>query len=379
MNLVIDENISFAEEAFTQFRNVKLLHGRKITKEELQTADVLIVRSITKVDEELLEGAPVKFVGTATIGTDHVDLGYLKSHEIFFQDAAGCNADAVAEYVFTSLSKFAKDNSFSLEEKTIGIIGVGNIGNRVARLAEAIGMRVIKNDPPLQRKTGSKEFLPLEEIFNADIITLHVPLNLEGKDKTFHLFDGEELLYLKNGAVIINASRGQVIDNSALLKLVREKSFLVNLDVWENEPDINIDLLKQVHIASPHIAGYSLEGKINGTIIIYNALCNFFNIKPLWSPVLPEVDKKEIKIKYNGNLSVALYEIFNSAYKIKDDDDRMRVLESLPVKDRPGYFDKLRKDYPFRREFNNYKIIVSNPDENIMNVLKSFRFNVEAG
>ncbi|MHB8339350.1 MAG: 4-phosphoerythronate dehydrogenase, partial [Ignavibacteriaceae bacterium] len=377
MILVVDENISFAEEAFSQFGEVRLLPGRKITRETLLSADALIVRSITKVDENLLRDTPVKFVGTATIGTDHIDLEYLKSNKIIFKDAAGCNADAVAEYVFTSISLLANEYSFSFEEKTLGVIGVGNIGSRVARLAESVGMKVLKNDPPLQRRTGSNEYVSLEKALNADIITFHVPLNLEGVDKTFHLINAEKLSSLKRGTILINASRGQVIDNSVLVKFIKEKSLLVNLDVWENEPDINIDLLNQVCIATPHIAGYSLEGKINGTIIIYNALCSFLKVKPIWDPIFQKVRENEITINYNGKLTATLTNMFKSAYAIKEDDARMRMIENLEKKDCSAYFDKLRKEYPFRREFSNYKAVISNGDERILNIIKSFRFQVE--
>ncbi len=378
MNLVVDENISFGQEAFSQFGNVKLLHGRKIINEELKNADVLIVRSITKVNKELLENTPVKFVGTATIGTDHIDLEYLNSRGIYFKDAAGCNADAVTEYVFTSILNFAVDNSFSIEGQSIGVIGIGNIGSRISRLAEWLGMDVLKNDPPQQRKTGDQDYVSLEEALRADIITFHVPLNLDGIDKTFHLIDERKLSTLREKQIIINASRGQVIDNPVLLKFISEKNLLVNLDVWENEPAINVNLLNWVHLASPHIAGYSLEGKINGTVIIYKALCNFLNAAATWSPFLPEVQNNEIKINYDGNLTKTLHEIFNSVYPIKEDDSRMRAMKNMKDKDRAAYFDKLRKEYPLRREFKNYKVTLSNADEKIVNALRKFRFYVEA-
>ena len=377
MKLVVDENISFAKEAFSQFGKVNLLHGRKITRDELLSADALIVRSITKVDEKLLHNTPVKFVGTATIGTDHIDLEYLKSQHIFFKDAAGCNADAVAEYVFTSIVQFAKHHSFSIEDKSLGIVGVGNIGSRVAKIAEAIGMKVVMNDPPLQRRIGRNEFVPLEEALKADIITFHVPLNSEGPDRTLHLIDEEKLYSLKKGTILINASRGEVIDNQKLTEFIARKSLSINLDVWENEPDINIDLLKRVYLATPHIAGYSLEGKINGTIIIYNALCNFLNMYPSWAPYLPKVNKNNIAINYNRNINSALYEIFNNIYSIKKDDDTMRMMKNLDKIDRPIYFDKLRKEYQFRREFSNYSITAANADEKILSILKSFRFKLE--
>ena len=377
MNLVVDENISFAEEAFSQFGEVKLLHGRQITKDEINAADILIVRSITKVNKDLLEGTPVKFAGTATIGTDHIDLEYLKKRNIFFKDAAGCNADAVAEYVFTVISHFAFENAFSIEDKMIGIVGIGNIGSRIARLAENIGMPIIKNDPPLERKLGKAGFSNLEKIFTADIVTFHVPLNLDGIDKTYHLINEEELLKLKDNAVLINASRGQVITNDDLVKIRNRKKLFVNLDVWENEPDINPILLNQINLATPHIAGYSLEGKVNGTKIIYDSLCNYLNIEPTWSPVLPKISDNEIKIDYDGNLTTALYKIFNKIYPIKEDDDKLRLAVKMNNKERAIYFDKLRKNYPLRREFSNYKIKATNADAKFVKVLNSFRFNVE--
>ncbi len=377
MNLIVDENISFAEEAFSQFGKVKLLHGRKITKEEINAADILIVRSITKVNKELLEDTPIKFVGTATIGTDHIDLEYLKKRNIFFKDAAGCNADAVAEYVFTAISHFAFKNSYSIEDKIIGIVGMGNIGSRIARLAENIGMPIIKNDPPLERKLGNTGFSNLEKILTADIVTFHVPLNPDGIDKTYHLMQEEELLKLKDDVVLINASRGQVIANDDLEKILNRKRLFVNLDVWENEPGINPNLLNQTNLATPHIAGYSLEGKVNGTKIIYDSLCNYLNIHPTWSPVLPKISDNEIKIDYDGNLTNALYKILNKVYPIKEDDNGLRKAVQMDSKDRAVYFDKLRKNYPLRREFSNYKIKVTNADAKFVKVLNGFRFNVE--
>lgn len=377
MNLVVDENISFAEEAFSQFGKVKLLHGRQITKNEINTADILIVRSITKVNKDLLEGTPIKFVGTATIGTDHIDLDYIKNKNIFFKDAAGCNADAVAEYVFTSISHFAFKNTYPIEDKIIGIVGIGNIGSRIAKHAENIGMSILKNDPPLERKLGKTGFSTLEKIFTADIVTFHVPLNLNGIDKTYHLMQEERLSRLNDGMVLINASRGQVIDNEDLVKILNRKKLYVNLDVWENEPDINPILLNQVNLATPHIAGYSLEGKVNGTKIIYDSLCNYLNVEPTWSPILPKISDNEIKIDYDGNLTTALYKIFNKIYPIKEDDNGLRKAVEMDNKERAVYFDKLRKNYPLRREFSNYKIKVTNADDKFVKVLSSFRFNVE--
>lgn len=376
MKIVIDENISYAQEAFQQFGNVTLLHGRKITNNELKETDALIVRSITKVNEELLKGTPVKFVGTATIGTDHIDLEYLKSRNIYFSDAKGCNADAVAEYVFTSIFRIAAEQNIPLKDKIIGVVGVGNIGSRIVRLAKAVGMNVLMNDPPLKRASGSNDFVLLDKIYAADIITLHVPLNKEGEDKTVHLFNSENLKKLKDSTILINASRGQVVDNPDLLNIIEKKNLNVVLDVWENEPDINIDLLKKVNFSSPHVAGYSLEGKVNGTTMIYNALCRFLNVSPSWQPALPAVSNPIIELQLENNFEQTLNDIFHTIYDIKRDDDDMRNMIGMQENERPKYFDALRKNYPLRREFSNYKIKLNSKDDELLKIVKAFRFNI---
>ncbi len=380
LNIVADENISYAEEAFSRFGKVTLCHGRKITKDLLKDTDALVVRSITKVNKDLLEGTPVKFVGTATIGTDHIDKSYLKEKSIAFSDAAGCNADAVAEYVFTALLKTAVEKNFKLEGKTIGIVGVGNIGSRIARLAPLLGMKVLKNDPPLHRKTGSDEYVPFENIFDADIVTLHVPLNMDGIDKTYHMFDADNLERLKDGTILINACRGQVVDNPALLKIIEKKNLTVILDVWENEPDINTDLLNKVFIGSPHIAGYSLEGKVNGTSFIYDALSKFLGKEDGWKPALPEVEDNFISLNLSEEKEHLLYNLFNKIYPIKRDDNNLRELINMKADERPVSFDKLRKNYPLRRELNNYAVDISDIDNDLRNVLTGFRLkNVPKG
>ncbi len=283
LNIVVDENIAFAKQAFNEFGNVILLPGREITNDKLRNTQILIIRSVTQINETLLKNTPVMFVGTTTIGTDHIDLDYLKKNNIAFCDAKGCNAYSVAEYVIAALIDISVKLNFSLKDKTIGIVGVGNVGSKVAEFAEAFGMKVLLNDPPLQRNGVKKNFVNLEKILSADIITLHTPLNLTGTDKTFHLLNINNLKQIKDGAVLINTARGAVINNTDLLEVIESKNLKVVLDVWENEPDIKIELLKQVLIATPHIAGYSLEGKINGTKIIYNSLCTYLKIRPTFS------------------------------------------------------------------------------------------------
>lgn len=372
LKIIADENIAYAEEAFSLLGDISFLHGREITNEVLKKADVLLVRSVTNVDEKLLDGTKVKFIGTATIGTDHIDTKYLNENNIAFSSAKGCNADAVAEYVLTAISKIVAEKNLLFNELTIGVVGCGNIGSRVAKYVSALGMKVLKNDPPLQRISKNNNFVSIDEIENADIITLHVPLNTEGIDKTVHLFNKERLLRLKENSILINTSRGAVVDNNALLEILQSKNITTVLDVWENEPQINEYLLKMTTLATPHIAGYTLEGKVNGTKIIYDALCRFLNVKSIWKPELPSVTENRIKIKLQQPIEEIISLLSSRIYDIKNDDLQLKNSEN-PVKN----FDLLRKYYPLRREFNNYFIEFNQQNEKLEKTLKTLRFNIK--
>jgi erythronate-4-phosphate dehydrogenase len=358
MKIVVDENISFAEEAFSTMGDVQLSHGREITNEMLRDADALIVRSIANVNEELLSNTPVRFVGTATIGTDHIDKNYLQQNGITFADAAGCNSHAVKEYVFAAIFNLCVKHNISLVGKSIGIIGCGNIGSKVAEVAESLGLKVYKNDPPLQRAGNSNKFCSLDEALECDIVTCHVPLNKGGKDNTVHLIDEDKLKIIRPGAILINSSRGPVIDNKALKqKLMKHIDLHVVLDVWENEPDFDVELLKLIDIGSAHIAGYSLEGKVNGTTLVYNALCNHLDISPKWAPKLPEVENSLIKVDHCASTEEFYFKLFNQVYPISEDDLLMRETLSMEETEVGSHFDNLRKTYRLRRELNNYKLV----------------------
>ncbi len=376
LRLIVDENIAFADKAFGQFGKVHLMPGREITNSSLKNTDVLIVRSITNVDEELLKNTPIKFVGTATIGTDHIDLDYLKNKNIFFADAKGCNAYSVAEYVLASLLNLSVRFEFSLEDKSIGIVGVGNVGSKVAVFAEALGMRVLLNDPPLKRKDDKRKFVELDEIFKCDIVTLHTPLNLNGIDNTFHLFSSKNLSRLKDEAVLINTSRGAVINNLDLLTAIEKKKLKVVLDVWENEPDINIELVKNVLIATPHIAGYSYEGKVNGTKIIYASLCEYLGEDKAFRFDLPIPQESTLLYDNSNQLETGLNDLISNVYSIRNDDNRMRKIRAMEKDNRIKYFDLQRKNYPVRREYNNYTIESYNPSKSTQDVLKKLRFKL---
>lgn len=376
INIIADENLAYPIELFSQFGNVHLVNGRKITNSILNNVEALMIRSITQVNESLLDGTKVRFVGTATIGTDHIDIDYLKSKGIAFASAPGCNSYAVAEYVTASLIFTAVKNSFSLKDKTIGIVGIGNVGSKVARFCEALGMNVLKNDPPLFRQGKLSDSVPLNSLLNADIISLHVPLTTEGEDKTFHLFDEEKLGLLKSNALLINTSRGAVIDNEALARLIKKKKLNVVLDVWEKEPDIPGDLVSQVLIGTPHIAGYTLEGKVNGSVMILEALVDFLGKESSANIELPEVIDNVHNYDFSGKREAELYTIINRIYNIEADHSKLSRISSLHANDRRMYFDKLRKEYPLRREFNNYKVKLSIPEPEIVKMLRDLRFTV---
>lgn len=376
MNLIIDENIALAQKAFSNFGTARFVDGRSLTASDVENADALIIRSVTKVDERLLQNSKIKFVGTATIGTDHIDLNYLQSKNIAFADAKGCNADSVAEYVFTALLKIAAEQNISLRDKTIGVVGIGNIGSRVIRLAESFGMKVLKNDPPLERNKIGKNYVSLDESLNADIITLHVPLSLEGGDKTFHLLSGDNLKKIKSNAIIINTSRGAVIDNASLLDETNRRELNLILDVWEDEPLINLELLTKTKVATAHIAGYSFEGKVNGTKMIYDSLCEFLQIKSSWQPELPPIERKNFQLSEGKSDEEKVYKLFSTIYDIEKDDMRFREISKYKLNEQAGYFDLLRKTYPVRREFSNFTVQLSAKEKHLKSVLETFRFKV---
>jgi len=374
--IIIDENISFADRAFNHLGVVETVPGRSISNQLLKDADILIVRSITRVDEHLLKGTNVKFVGTATIGTDHIDLDYLKRKKIAFADAKGCNAFSVAEYVVASLFYLSVKFNFILKDKSIGIVGVGNIGSKVARFVEALGMEFLLNDPPLERIGVPGNFVSLNEILKCDIITLHTPLNPSGIDKTLHLINKDNLAALKENTILINTSRGAVVNNNDLLETIKRKRIITVLDVWENEPEINSELLEKTDIATPHIAGYSYEGKANGTIMIYESLCKFLNADKKFDFQFPVITDPVIEINLSERFENNMNQLISKIYHIADDDKRMRKISGMSDKEIIKEFDKQRKNYPVRREFNNYKIKSTNLNEKIKSVLSDLRFKI---
>lgn len=382
VKIVADENIPFAAEAFGTLGGVTLVHGRAMTAQTVADADILLVRSVTRVDRDLLEGSCVRFVATATIGTDHIDTDYLDKRGIGFASAPGSNATSVAEYVTAALLVLAKRGGYRLQDKSIGIIGVGNVGSRVAAKAEALGMKVLLNDPPLARKTHYKKYLPLERLFEADFLTIHTPLSYGGPDPTYQIVNEEFVAAMKPGSVLVNTARGAIAETRALKRaLDSDQLGEVVIDVWENEPNPNTGLIERAAIATPHIAGYSLDGKVRGTEMIYAAACSFLGKEPLWKmeDVLPAPPHPKLEIDAAGRDDEdVLREAILTVCDIEGDDARMRAILALPDAKRPAFFDNLRKTYPVRREFHNTSITLWHAGDALAGKLRALGFRVEA-
>ncbi|UCE62759.1 MAG: 4-phosphoerythronate dehydrogenase [Nitrospirota bacterium] len=381
LNIIADENIPFVQEAFGTVGTVKLVPGRALSPSFVRDAQVLLVRSVTQVNRELLGGSPVQFVGTATAGLDHIDSEYLQTNGIAFASAQGGNANSVAEYVVTALLSIARRQGLSLAGQTIGIVGVGNIGQLVKVKAEGLGMSVVLNDPPLAQETGDKTFRPLKEVLDCDVVTLHVPLTYEGPFKTFHFFNDATLAKLKPSAVFLNTSRGEVVDTRPLLNRLQKNTVgSTVLDVWESEPDINWELFKMVTLGTPHIAGYSLDGKAEGTLFIYQALCNHLGLTPSWNltdslpaPAVPHINLDPREKPDEQILS----ELIEAIYNIEADHARMAALRQIPHENRPLAFDRLRKNYPVRREFHHTTVRLLNGETEIQQKVASLGFKIE--
>lgn len=375
--ILADENIPFAREAFSRLGNVELISGRDITADRIKNIDILMVRSITKVNEQLLNGSGVTFVGTATIGTDHVDIDCLRQKGIGFSSAPGCNANSVSEYVIAALLEMAVKKGMVLSETTIGIIGVGNVGSTVEEKAKALGLEVILHDPPLKDKTDDNKYRPLDEIFDADIITLHVPLTREGLYPTFHMVDDAFLGRMGKGTCFINTSRGSVVDENALLFSMKNGEVLFScLDVWEQEPDINTKLISLVDIATPHIAGYSFEGKVTGTDMVFKAAGEFLDISSEWDCSACFGEKSETECAFKGTFEENILSAVSINYNIYEDDSNVR--NCAEQEDIGPCFDALRKSYRKRREFTNTVLAVSEAtDTRVVETLEKIGFGIK--
>ncbi len=375
MIILADENIPYAREAFAELGTVKTAPGREIDRAMLAEAGMLLVRSITKVNAGLLDGTPVEFVGTATIGEDHIDRDYLAAQGIGFSSAPGCNAVSVGEYIVGALLVLAEKHDLELAQLKLGIVGVGNVGGRVLERAEALGMTCVLHDPPLAESAGGSRYASLDAILACDIVTFHVPLLRNGPYPTWHLADAAFLSGLAPSAILINTSRGPVVDNAALEEaLVRGRLRGAVLDVWEGEPEVDARLLQAADIATPHIAGYSFDGKVNGTLQIYQAACRHLGVAPDWDPgpLLPPPPCPVLTC--DSGDPTALAGAVKAVYDIMGDDAALRAVLEIPEAGRASAFDGLRKNYPDRREFSNTLIEIDPADAALEALLAGIGF-----
>ena len=371
MKILVDENMPYARELFARLGEVKAVPGRPIPVAELDDADALMVRSVTKVNGQLLDGKGVRFVGTATAGTDHVDQDYLHQAGIAFSAAPGCNAIAVVEYVFSALLMLAERDGFELTDRTVGIVGVGNVGGRLQKRLEALGVRTLLCDPPRADNGEPGDFQPLDKLVEeADILTFHTPLYKDGPYKSWHLADEALISRLKPGAILINACRGAVVDNAALLKCLDAGQKLSTvLDVWEPEPDLNVALLDKVDIGTAHIAGYTLEGKARGTTQVFEAYSAFIGKlqQIALDSLLPAPEFGRITL--HGPLDQpTLKRLVHLVYDVRRDDAPLRKVAGVA-----GEFDKLRKHYLERREWSS--LFIQCDDAAAAKLLSALGFN----
>ncbi len=378
MKIIADENIPYAKQAFAALGEVSTLPGRNMQAADLADCECLLVRSITRVDARLLADTPVKFVASATIGTDHIDLEYLKSRHIGFANAPGCNAESAAEYMINALFALSETRGFDPFKRTAGIIGHGNVGSRVKKKLDALGINALVNDPPLQQAgDDSANYVSLQTILHeCDFITCHVPLTTDGEHATRHLFNAERLQKLTRGCLFFNAARGAVVDNQALSALLQQRSDLtVFLDTWEGEPAIDQTLLSQVDLATPHIAGYSVEGKLRGTQMILDAASAFFNQPGDWKMQDHLPQRQTISLDSPTSALALWWQLFSRHYSVFDDHQKLLATSTLSTAEAARQFDRLRKHYPCRYEYNQFDI-VGVADKKIASRVERLLFNV---
>ena len=353
MKIVADSNIAALDDTFAQHGELVSLDGREISRSDLIDADVLLVRSVTRVGQDLLADTNIQFVGSTTIGIDHLDTDWMNANGIAWANAPGCNADAAAQYTLAMMWLACERLDIDFMQQSVGIIGRGNVGSRLEYLLAALNIAVLCCDPPLQVK-GAQRLVSMEEVCKQTIISLHTPLTTAGEYPTKNLFGDQQLASLQPQTLIVNASRGGVIEARGLLNNLQSGHICAALDVWPDEPYISPELLDLVSVASPHVAGYSREGKLAGTSIIYKAFCNTFGIDMGAEAASLETMALEIPSKLQAG-EVLGHAILSST-QLERDDAALRSLSSTQAGDARVHIDKLRSTYPQRHEFKSYSV-----------------------
>ena len=371
MRILADENIPMLE-VFARHGQLRRVAGRSLDRAVLANAEVLLVRSVTQVDQALLAGSQVKFVGTCTIGTDHLDLQYLTQQGIGWASAPGCNARGVVDYVLGALLTLAERDGVDLSKRCYGVVGAGQVGQRLVQVLRGLGWQVLVCDPPRQQAEGG-DYVDLATVLErCDVVSLHTPLTQQGEHPTFHLLGAEQLQSLQQGSWLINASRGAVVDNQALKQLLTQRHDLrVALDVWEGEPQVDAELAQRCDIASAHIAGYSLDGKIRGTSQIYQAFCQHFALADSAAIEIPAQSLLAMELAAHTPVEEALRVICRAGYDPRSDDAAFRLSLQGDALTRRAAFDQVRKNYPVRREIPDLQVRVNQPAVELQQMLQA--------
>ena len=371
MRILADENIPMLE-VFARHGQLRRVAGRSLDRAVLANAEVLLVRSVTQVDQALLAGSQVKFVGTCTIGTDHLDLQYLTQQGIGWASAPGCNARGVVDYVLGALLTLAERDGVDLSKRCYGVVGAGQVGQRLVQVLRGLGWQVLVCDPPRQQAEGG-DYVDLATVLErCDVVSLHTPLTQQGEHPTFHLLGAEQLQSLQQGSWLINASRGAVVDNQALKQLLTQRHDLrVALDVWEGEPQVDAELAQRCDIASAHIAGYSLDGKIRGTSQIYQAFCQHFALADSAAIEFPAQTLLAMELAAHTPVEEALRVICRAVYDPRSDDAAFRLSLQGDALTRRAAFDQVRKNYPVRREIPDLQVRVNQPAVELQQILQA--------
>ena len=351
MKIVVDQNIRGAGSTFGRHAKLEVVDGRKLRAEHLVDTDVLIIRTTTRVDRHLLQDSKVGFVGTTSIGTDHLDIDWLEQQGITWASAPGCNADSAAQYTLAMMWLACERLGCKLADQRVGIVGRGNVGSRVQSLLAALGVESVANDPPLADR-GEPGLVSQEEALAQDIVSLHVPLKRGGAHPTYRFIASGQLARMSANSLLVNTARGDAVDGVALMAELEKGRLRAALDVWPGEPIFSSELLESTTVATPHVAGYSDEGKRNGTHIVYQAFCEWAGLQP-FKPAEPSGGRLELDIAAGEN---AISKILDASCFVRRHDVEMRALSSLDPGDRAIEFDRLRREYPYRRDFHAWTI-----------------------
>jgi len=374
LKIIADDKIPFLKGVLEPYSDMVYLPGAAITAADVQHADAVLTRTRTKCNSALLEGSNVKLIATATIGYDHIDTEWCEANGIRWVNAPGCNSSSVRQYIAAAIATWVQNKNLQFKDLTLGVIGVGNVGGKVASIGRTLGMKVLLNDPPRAEKEGCSRFTDLDTLLtNSDIVTCHTPLTKDGKYPTWHLSDSAFFDSMKPNALYINSSRGQVTDSTALRQAAKNKLAGFILDVWEGEPTPDTELLTNAFIATPHIAGYSADGKANGTAACVREISNFFGINELndWYPATvppPPMSTTIVADAAGKSFEQLIYEVITHTYPILED--------SNLLKQSPETFEKQRGDYHIRREFGSFALQLKNAAQDVADILKNIGFNI---